>query len=185
MGLLALLRRGTRWESLSGLPATETTRLRIAALTPEDAAAVQALTDDPAITGAVDFLPERFGIDDARMLIAGSSRGRDVFLGVRTREDGALVGIVGAHLRSLEAIEIGYWIGGAARGRGYGGEAVGAVVRLLGRRFPRRAVVAECRPDNTASWGLLRKLGLDDTGDAGHRPGRRLMAWNGPKGPSK
>lgn len=177
MGLLAYIRRGTRWDSLAGLPAIDTPRLRIAPLAPRDAAAVQALTDDPAITGAVDFLPEPFSLEDARTLILGAHRGRDVFLGVRERGQAGLVGIVGTHMRTVEAIEIGYWIGGAARGRGYAGEAVGAVVGLLARRYPRRLVVAECRPDNTASWGLLRKLGFRETGDEGHRPGRRLMVW--------
>lgn len=173
--MLAFLRRGTRWDSLAGFPAIQTARLRIAPLTTPDAADLQALTDDPAITGAVDFLPDRFRLEDAHALIAGTRRGRDVFLGLRERADAALVGVVGTHMRSLEAIEIGYWIGGAARGRGYAGEAVGAVVGLLAQRHPRRLLVAECRRENTASWGLLRKLGFRETGDEGHRPGRRLM----------
>lgn len=177
MGLLAFLRRGTRWDSLAGLPAIDTARLSIAPLAVRDVAAVQALTDDPAITGAVDFLPERFGIEDAAHLVNGARRGRDVFLGVRERDQSALIGIVGTHMRSVEAIEIGYWIGGSARGRGYGAEAVGAVVAYLAKRYPRRLLVAECRPENTASWGLLRKLGFRETGDEGHRPGRRLMIW--------
>ena len=176
-GFLAFLRTRMRRDSLATLPAIDTPRLCIAPLAPDDAAALQRLTDDPAITGAVDFLPERFGIDDARGLIGSGKRGRDVFLGVRERGEATLVGVVGTHLRALEAIEIGYWIAGSARGRGYAGEAVGAVVRILARDHPRRLVVAECRPDNVASWSLLRKLGFQDTGDEGHRPGRRLMVW--------
>ena len=176
-GLFAFLRNGMRRDSLATLPAIETARLRIAPLTPDDAPALQRLSDDPAITGAVDFLPERFGLDDARGLIGSARRGRDVFLGVRERGEAALVGVVGTHLRALEAIEIGYWIAGSARGRGYAGEAVGAVVGLLTRDHPRRLVVAECRPDNVASWSLLRKLGFPFKDDEGHRPGRRLMVW--------
>ena len=38
-----------------------------------------------------------------------------------------------------------------------------------------RILVAECRPGNVASWELLRKLGFRDTGEEGHRPGRRLL----------
>ena len=86
-----------------------------------------------------------------------------------------LLRVVGAHLRGEGAVEIGYWIGGAARGRGLGTEAVSATLAFLARRFPRRTVVAECRPANTASWGLLTKLGFRDTGEPGHRPGRRVL----------
>jgi RimJ/RimL family protein N-acetyltransferase len=88
--------------------------------------------------------------------------------------------VVGAHLRGPGAIEIGYWIGGAARGRGFAYEAVSGLIGLLGRRFPARILVAECRPANTASWGLLHKLGFEDTGEDGHRPGRRVLHRAGP-----
>lgn len=177
--------RGAR-DSLADLPAIETARLSVAALQPADAAALRRLTDDPAITAAVDFLPTPFTLQDAEDLIRSGRRGRDCFLGAWTR-DGAdpgvapdpagrdLVGVVGTHLRGTGTIEIGYWIGGAARGRGFAYEAVSAILGLLGARFPARLVVAECRPANVASWGLLQKLGFRDTGEEGHRPGRRLL----------
>lgn len=168
--------RRLRSDSLSDLPGLETARLSIAALAPGDAEALRSLTDDPAITGAVDFLSAPFTLADARNLIASGSRREDRFFGARTREGRILVGVVGAHLRGREAVEIGYWIGGAARGRGLATEAVTGILALLGRRFPRRTIVAECRPGNDASWGLLRKLGFHDTGEEGHRPGRRLLA---------
>jgi RimJ/RimL family protein N-acetyltransferase len=160
--------------NLAGLPVIQTARLRIEALAPKDAEAVRALTDDPAITGAVDFLPEPFTLRDAQRLIAGNKAVGDRFLGA-CDDAGTLVGVIGTHLRGDQAVEIGYWIGGAARGRGYGSEAVAGLVALLRRRFPHRLIVAECRPENTASAGLLRKVGFRDTGDEGHRPGRRIF----------
>ena len=175
-------------DSLADLPGIETARLSIAALRPGDAQALRRLTDDPAITAAVDFLPTPFTLQDSEDLIRSGARGQDRFLGVWTRggeaiEDGArsesaggrLVGVVGTHLRGAGVIEIGYWIGGAARGRGFAFEAVSAIIAFLGGRFPARTIVAECRPANVASWGLLEKLGFRDTGEAGHRPGRRLL----------
>ena len=176
--------RRARSDSLLDLPGIETERLAIAPLAPADAAALHRLTDDPAITGAIDFLPDPFTLADAEALIAGGRHGRDRFLGAWLRKDGTregtrertLAGVVGAHLRGPGAIEIGYWIGGAARGRGFGAEAVGGVLALLRRRFPRRTIVAECRPGNVASWGLLHKLGFRETGAEGHRPGRRQLA---------
>jgi RimJ/RimL family protein N-acetyltransferase len=174
-----------RRDSLTDLPRLETARLTIGALLPGDADDLRRVTDDPAITGAVDFLPTPFTLDDAKDLIRGGSRERDRFLGIRMKEEadaaGApLVGVVGAHLRGPGAIEIGYWMGGAARGRGLAFEAVSGLIDLLARRFPTRILVAECRPANTASWGLLRKLGFEDTGEEGHRPGRRVLHRSGP-----
>lgn len=172
--------RRARHDSLIGLPSLETTRLAIAPLGPENAPALHRLTDDPAITGAVDFLATPFTLADAEALIASGRHGRDRFLGAWSREEAApLIGVVGAHLRGEGAVEIGYWIAGGARGRGFGAEAVSATIDCLRRRFPRRVVVAECRPGNVASWGLLHKLGFRETGSEGHRPGRRQLVLEG------
>jgi RimJ/RimL family protein N-acetyltransferase len=173
-------------DSLADLPGIETARLSIGALQPADAEALRRLTDDPAITAAVDFLPTPFTLQDAEDLIRSGARGQDRFLGAWTRAIGTgatapgpnvcgLVGVVGTHLRGAGVIEIGYWIGGAARGRGFAFEAVSAIIASLSGRFPARTIVAECRPANVASWELLRKLGFRDTGEDGHRPGRRLL----------
>ncbi|MBE7202137.1 MAG: GNAT family N-acetyltransferase [Parafilimonas terrae] len=169
-------------DSLADMPGIETARLSIAALRPEDAQDLRRLTDDPAITAAVDFLPAPFTLQDAEDLIRSGARGQDRFLGAWSRvADGepasvrALVGVVGTHLRGAGVIEIGYWIGGAARGRGFAFEAVSAIIAALSERFPARFLVAECRPANVASWSLLEKLGFRDTGEEGHRPGRRLL----------
>ncbi|QGY03994.1 GNAT family N-acetyltransferase [Methylobacterium mesophilicum SR1.6/6] len=171
-------------DSLAVLPGIETARLSIAALRPEDAQDLRRLTDDPAITAAVDFLPAPFTLQDAEDLIRSGARGQDRFLGAWHRVAGAeptqasareLVGVVGTHLRGAGVIEIGYWIGGAARGRGFAFEAVSAILGALRGHFPARILVAECRPANLASWSLLEKLGFRDTGEEGHRPGRRLL----------
>ncbi|GJE15436.1 GNAT family N-acetyltransferase [Methylobacterium marchantiae] len=165
--------------SLSNLPAHATTRLRLAPLVQADAEALQALTDDPAITGVVDFLPAPFTLDHARRMIGRDPVGRgkpvkDCFLGAKA--EGVLVAVVGLHLRGEHGVELGYWVGGAARGQGYGSEAVSGAVAILRKRFPHRFIVAECRPENAASRGLLIKLGFRDTGDEGHRPGRRIFS---------
>ena len=175
-------------DSLADLPRLETARLSIIGLAPGDARSLRRLTDDPAITEAVDFLPTPFTLRDAEDLIRRGLQARgDRFLGAWTRRDptgtepeGTLVGVVGTHLRGPGAIEIGYWIGGAGRGQGFATEAVSAIIGLLARRFPARTIVAECRPGNVASWGLLRKLGFRDTGEEGHRPGRRLLRHEPP-----
>jgi len=159
---------------LADLPAIETARLRLASLRLADAAALSAITDDPAITGRIDFITSPFTPDDAAALIRGQGDGRDCFVGLWHGTE--LVGVVGAHLAGADAIEIGYWIAAARHGRGYATEAAAALVALLRARFPRRRIFAECRRDNRASWRVLEKLGFRPTGVPGARPGRERLA---------
>lgn len=162
--------------SLANLPPVETARLRLGPLVPADAEALRALTDDPAITGAVEFLPSPFTLQDARQLIGPAKVKTDCFLGGKTRS-GDLAVVVGLHLRGDHAVAIGYWVGGAHRGQGHGSEAVSGVLALLRKRFPTRFVIAETLPENAASVGLLTKVGFRDTGDPGQLPGRRIFAF--------
>jgi RimJ/RimL family protein N-acetyltransferase len=138
-----------------------------------DAAALRDLTDDPTIAGAIDFLPLPFTQAAAEALIRGIGA-RDCFVGAR--HEARLIGVVGAHLEGDDRVEIGYWIGRDWRGQGFATEAAGAVVAQLRRDFPARRIIAECRPDNDASWRVLEKLGFRATGAAGARPGRRQLA---------
>ncbi|NEU11328.1 GNAT family N-acetyltransferase [Methylobacterium sp. BTF04] len=160
--------------SLANLPPVETARLRLAALVPADAEALRALTDDPAITSAVEFLPDPFTLKDARQIIGPAKVTNDCFLGAWTQTRD-LAAVIGLHLRGEHAVEVGYWVGGAHRGQGYGSEAVAGALTLLRKRFPHRFIIAECRPENAASVGLLLKVGFRDTGDEGQRPGRHVF----------
>jgi RimJ/RimL family protein N-acetyltransferase len=162
-------------KTLSDLPAIETKRLRLALLRLRDAKELQKLTDDPAITSVVHFLPSPFTLSDAESLIRQNGDGRDQFIGAWNREDGGLIGTVGTHMRNPDEIEIGYWIASAMHGRGYGREAVRGVVMLLEQEFPKSRIIAECRPENTISWYLLKRLGFRPTGGTGTRPGRQLL----------
>ena len=159
---------------IADLPAVATARLRIALLAPGDAAALQALTDDPAITGAIHFLGHPFTRADAARLVRGDCHGVDRFFGVR--RGGELIGVIGGGLRGAGEVEIGYWFGSRHWGQGYAGEAVDGFVTLLKREFPGRTIIAECRRDNAASWRLLTRLGFRPTGQAGERPSREKLA---------
>jgi RimJ/RimL family protein N-acetyltransferase len=160
---------------IAELPAIATHRLRVAPLAPADAALLQALTDDPAVTGAIHFLKSPFTRADAERLVQGDCHGVDRFFGVRLGTE--LIGVIGGGLRGEGEgeVEIGYWFGPRHWGRGYAGEAVGDFVALLRREFPARKVIAECRRDNTASWRLLARLGFLPTGQAGERPQREKL----------
>ncbi len=152
-----------------------TARLRLAPLRDQDADALAAITDDPAITGRIDFLPRRFRRSDAVALIRQARTSADCFFGAWDRADGGLVGVVGTHLHGRREIEVGYWIGRGRTGKGFATEALNGVLVELRRRFARRRIVAECRRDNAASWRVLQKSGFRPTGKAGTRPGRRLF----------
>ena len=138
-------------------------------------AALRVITDHPAVTGAINFLPSPFTLVDATRLIVGADDGRDRFLGAWRRENHESVAVVGTHLRGEREIEIAYWVGADHHGQGYATEAVSTVLAILRERLPARRLMAECRPENRASWHLLGKLGFRPSGDAGRRPGRRHL----------
>ena len=115
--------------SLRLMAPINTPRLRLRLLQVSDAAAFRTMTDDPAITDKIHFLSHPFTIEDAERLIFGDDDGRDGFWGVWAGDPLAMIGTVGSNLRGLDEIEIGYWFAGASHGRGFGMEAVDAVVQ--------------------------------------------------------
>jgi RimJ/RimL family protein N-acetyltransferase len=163
--------------SLLALPSITTERLSLRALRLSDAPVFRQMTDEPAITGAIDFLPTPFTLSDAQKLIKGNGDGRDCFWGVWLRESAALIGTVGTHLRSVDELEIGYWFASAVHGCGIGAEAAGAVVQAVNAAFPDRLIVAECRPQNEASWRLLERIGFQADGTVGSRSGRKRLIF--------
>lgn len=158
--------------ALNTLSPHRTDRLAIRPLIVSDAGPLQALTDDPSITEAINFLSSPFSLADAEALIR-SNDGENCFTGVWL--NGALIGVVGAHGREGDRIEIGYWFGPAFHGRGFALEAVGALVGKLRQNYPHRQIVAECKPTNTSSLSLLSRLGFVRTERLGKRPGRELL----------
>jgi RimJ/RimL family protein N-acetyltransferase len=165
--------------TLAAILSAETDRLDLRPLRPGDAAALQALTDDPTITEAISFLEAPFTLADATRLIAMNDGPGDCFLGIRLRAGGTLIGVAGAHLQGDSEVEIGYWLGTAHHGRGYASEAAVALAERLGTALPGRGIVAECRPANRASWRVLEKAGFRPTGAAGARPGRVRLRREG------
>ena len=158
---------------LAALPRLETERLSLAPLSMADADAVASLTNDPAITEVINFLPTPFTRSDAEALI-GRNDEANCFVGAFLGGD--LVGVVGAHAHGDDRLEIGYWIGTKFQRQGYALEATSGVMCLLRDLYPARQLIAECRSENDASWALLHKLGFRATGQAGNWPGHMLLA---------
>ena len=143
----------------------------------DDADAVVSVTDHPRVVSAVPFIEAPFGTAAARDLIGRNAGQRDRFYGIWLAEDRNLVGVIGTHLRDDNAVEIGYWLAPEARGLGLASEAACAMAERISTGFPDRPIIAECRPENAASWRVLHKAGFRDTGRPGTRPGRKLLAW--------
>lgn len=157
-------------DTLADLPAMQTDRLRLRILAEDDAEELRQITDHPAVTGAIHFLSAPFTVSDAKRLIIGRQDGRDCFIGAWRTETGEMTAVIGTHLHGDTEVEIGYWVRPSLHGKGFATEAVTAVLSALHRAFPHRQLVAECRPENIASWHLLEKLGFRAAGEAGRRP---------------
>jgi RimJ/RimL family protein N-acetyltransferase len=159
---------------LASLPPITTARLLLRPLGIDDIDAFHRMTCEPSIIAAIDFLSAPFKREDAHSLILGRSDGRNCFWGVWPRDETTMIGTIGTHLHGAE-IEIGYWFAAVARGRGFATEAVRAVVGRLSGACPDYPIVAECRPDNRASWALLERVGFVADGREGHREGRKRL----------
>lgn len=155
--------------------------LRLAPLGPTDAEALRAVTSDPAVTSVIPFLPEPFGLEQAKALLDRQQQGRDLYLGIRARvagvvpgvREGTLLGVVGVHLLGAGEIEIGYWLPGRHHGQGVAGTAVPAAAAAYAQAFADRLLIAECHPDNVASRRVLARAGFRPAGRPGARPGRK------------
>src|SRR3546814_12834551 len=77
----------------------------IAPLTPDDARALAAITDE-TVTSQIHFLPTPFTESDARALIAGLGGG-DVFHAVRDVRGADLNGVIGVHRRVGQDYAVG------------------------------------------------------------------------------
>jgi RimJ/RimL family protein N-acetyltransferase len=161
---------------LADIILVETERLQLAPLDTRDSVELRILTDDRAITEAIDFLPSPLTQSDADALIAHQQVDRDVFFGIRIRKDGSLVGVIGAHLLASE-VEIGYWIGMDFQGHGFATEALRGLVARLRWTSSSRQIFAECKLENRASWRVLEKAGFVPAGSAGRRAGRQRLIF--------
>lgn len=86
---------------------------------------------------------------------------------VTLKENGKVIGTV--HLfpddsRAVDAMEIGYTIDRAYQRQGYAQEAIRALLELLQDELRLELVTAGILPENTASEGLLKKLGFQREG---------------------
>jgi RimJ/RimL family protein N-acetyltransferase len=142
----------------------ETARLRLRTARPDDTAFYHALVNDPVF---IEHIGDR-GIrtlEDARQaLLAGpiamqEVRGHSLYV-VELKDGMTPIGMCGLIKRdTLDEIDIGYAYLPDWRGQGYAFEAARAVLDYAPALGVRR-LLAITSPNNLASNGLLRKLGM-------------------------
>lgn len=142
-----------------------TERLVLRRLTPDDAAMIHELVNDP---DWLRFIGDRGvrTLDDARdFLLNGpiamyARHGFGLFR-VELREDGVPIGICGLLKRdALDDVDVGFAFLPRFRSRGYAYEAAAATLEYGRRELGLSRVVAIASPENEVSMRLLRRLGM-------------------------
>lgn len=161
----------------------DTERLRLRRSRPEDAETISAYRSDPEVHRQQGW--ERTDPDGVRADIeemAGRAPGEPggwVQFSVEERDGGSLVGDVGLSPADGEhgVLKVGYTMSPAHQRRGYGTEAVGALVDYAFDRLGADVVRAYADADNIASIRVAEKVGMRLIERFEHREGDEV--WHG------
>ncbi len=156
----------------------QTPRLLLRPLRGDDLAALHAtLFSDPAVT----WDGRAYDVDETRAALAAKLRHAEEhgfgLLAVEDRAEGAFLGWAGLqHLEGGPEVELAYYLGRRAWGRGLATELARALVAHArdGLGLPR--VLAVVRPENEASRRVLAKAGLGPRGTGRHY-GADVEVW--------
>jgi [ribosomal protein S5]-alanine N-acetyltransferase len=137
----------------------ETERLRIRLFTADDWQAVHSYTSDP---GVMAYLREGAMTEvQTKQLIAKSMSEEARAYAVDLRAEDRLIGDVGFHPWFAPRIyEIGWVFHPRYHGQGYATEAAAALLRYGFESLSVHRVIANCQPENTPSWRVMEKLGM-------------------------
>jgi RimJ/RimL family protein N-acetyltransferase len=139
-------------------------------LEPQTLSAARALLagEDPGLPLAAGY-PHPDTADALRMAVEHATADADLGWFVRLRADGRVIGDCGTKGWTDEdgRVEIGYGLAPPYRGRGFGTEAVAALVAWVRSQPGVRAVTGEVEVGNLASRRLLERLGFELTEETG------------------
>ncbi|WP_316189066.1 MULTISPECIES: GNAT family N-acetyltransferase [unclassified Bradyrhizobium] len=146
----------------------ETERLTLRQPTLADVKAIARLADDRRIAENTRRLPHPYTPDDAVSFVRGlADGGKETAFLIET--DRQPIGIVGVNWRAPDLPALGYWLGIAYWGRGYGTEAARAIIDYFFDAHGHDALLAYARVSNPASRNILEKCGFQWTGVELHR----------------
>jgi ribosomal-protein-alanine N-acetyltransferase len=141
----------------------ETARLLLRAPRLEDAEGIVPLANVWEVAKNLGRLPHPYALGDAQDFVAKATQARaagtDFNFLILRKDDGALMGGIGLHLRAQGHFEFGYWLGQPFWKHGYATEAARRLVSFAFRDLKIERLVAGWYHDNPASGRVLAKLG--------------------------
>lgn len=146
----------------------ETERLTLRRPTLADVKAIARLANDRRIAENTRRLPHPYSEDHAVEFVRGTANGNreTVFLIENTHTP---IGVVGLDWREEGAPELGYWLGFAHWGQGFGTEAARAVIDYAFEEFDVEHLISGARVTNPSSRNILEKCGFQWSGVELHR----------------
>ncbi len=140
-----------------------TARLRLRAVTDDDAARIAALAGDWDIASMTGRIPYPYSEEAARHWVSGVAEREEVF-GIEY--GGELIGICGFTGHANGDAELGYWIGKPYWGQGFATEAAAAVMAYGYTKVGIRRFVCKHLTGNPGSARVIQKLGFRYVGDS-------------------
>jgi RimJ/RimL family protein N-acetyltransferase len=146
----------------------ETERLTLRRPTLADVKAIARLANDRRIAENTRHLPHPYSEDHAIDFVRLSASTRDevAFLIEHNFEP---VGAASVRWRTADMPEIGYWLGFAHWGQGFGTEAARALIDYFFEEFDHETLYGRARVCNPMSRNILEKCGFQWTGVELHR----------------
>lgn len=146
-------------------PRLEAGRLVLRPFGPDDADDVARLAGALEIASTTLHIPHPYTREMAAGWIAGHGAqfdaGAAAVFAMTLRASGTLIGAVGLTIDGdHRRAEVGYWVGTAWWGRGFGTEAVGAVLRYAFEDLDLHRVHAVHFTRNPASGRIMQKVGM-------------------------
>jgi 8-oxo-dGTP diphosphatase len=164
-------------------PLLRTSRLTLRPLAPEDAPNFHRLINDWEICRRLPDAPFPYAAALAVQWIAAAAAdraaGRAEQFAFTDSATGEVLGCGGLRLsKDRKSAELGYWVGRAFWGQGFGVEAARRLTEWAFAAFPVARVTATVAADNEASAAVLRRLGFAPSGKGMQvflcRPGQKL-----------
>ncbi|MGY4495357.1 GNAT family N-acetyltransferase [Pseudomonas sp. TE3610] len=150
------------------LPTLTTPRLYLTPLSPEQAARLAELGDDPMVMAYTANMPSPYTTQAAQAFIQRSAQAvrddENYVFGIHLRND-ELIGVINLRpsLRHRSG-HLGYWIGAAYRNQGLMTEAVAQLMEFAFQTLELHRVHTACMAVNVASARVLEKAGLEREG---------------------
>ena len=103
-------------------------------------------------------------IDEAEAKAISNQRSKsDDFIAVALKDTGTLIGQLSfkqTEPLELKCWELGYIFRAKYQGKGFATEAAVAIVKYGFQKLPVHRIVANCNPENMASWRVLERAGF-------------------------